>query len=97
MIRILALLMLFVAAAPAAAQAPFASERIGVAVRGSGPDVVLIPGLSSHPEVWDSTDRGAARLPLPSGPRRGLRRHGGRAPMPRGRCSSRSPARSPAT
>lgn len=45
--------------APAAsAQAPrpaFASERIGVTVRGQGPDVVLIPGLSSSPEVWNST------------------------------------------
>jgi len=40
------------AAAPAAS---FASERIGVEVRGSGPDVVLIPGLSSSPRVWDST------------------------------------------
>jgi pimeloyl-ACP methyl ester carboxylesterase len=39
-----------IAAAPA-----FASERIGVTVRGSGPDVVLIPGLSSSPQVWDST------------------------------------------
>ncbi|HEY7811333.1 MAG TPA: alpha/beta hydrolase [Allosphingosinicella sp.] len=46
------------AAAPkaAAVSAPaFASERIGVTVRGSGPDVVLIPGLSSSPEVWNST------------------------------------------
>jgi pimeloyl-ACP methyl ester carboxylesterase len=42
----------------ASAQAPrpaFASERIGVTVRGEGPDVVLIPGLSSSPEVWNST------------------------------------------
>jgi pimeloyl-ACP methyl ester carboxylesterase len=46
------------APAPASAPAPraaFASERIGVDVRGQGPDVVLIPGLSSSPEVWDST------------------------------------------
>lgn len=45
-------------AAPTAAEAPrpaFASERIGVTVRGSGPDVVLIPGLSSSPAVWEST------------------------------------------
>jgi pimeloyl-ACP methyl ester carboxylesterase len=42
--------------APVVAAAPaFASERIGVTVRGSGPDVVLIPGLSSSPAVWDST------------------------------------------
>lgn len=54
MIRALALLMLFLAAAPAAAQS-FTSDRIGVTVRGSGPDVVLIPGLSSSPDVWQST------------------------------------------
>jgi pimeloyl-ACP methyl ester carboxylesterase len=33
----------------------FASERITVEVVGSGPDVVLIPGLSSSPDVWRST------------------------------------------
>ncbi|HEX8644019.1 MAG TPA: alpha/beta hydrolase [Allosphingosinicella sp.] len=38
-----------------AATPSFASERIGVTVRGEGPDVVLIPGLSSSPTVWDST------------------------------------------
>jgi pimeloyl-ACP methyl ester carboxylesterase len=44
------------AASVAAVAAPaFASDRIGVTVRGLGPDVVLIPGLSSSPEVWDST------------------------------------------
>ena len=64
MLRILASMMLMLAAvfadaasAPAAAQAApaFASERIGVTVVGSGPDVVLIPGLTSSPEVWQST------------------------------------------
>jgi pimeloyl-ACP methyl ester carboxylesterase len=43
------------AAAAQAPRAPFASERIGVTVRGSGPDVVLVPGLTSSPEVWEST------------------------------------------
>lgn len=38
-----------------AARAPFASDRIGVTARGQGPDVVLIHGLSSSAEVWDST------------------------------------------
>jgi pimeloyl-ACP methyl ester carboxylesterase len=38
-----------------AARAPFASERIGVTVIGEGPDVVLIPGLSSSPAAWEST------------------------------------------
>ena len=33
----------------------FASERIAVSVEGRGPDVVLIPGLSSHPEIWNTT------------------------------------------
>ncbi|MES2150166.1 MAG: alpha/beta hydrolase [Pseudomonadota bacterium] len=32
--------------------APFASERIGVTVKGEGSDVVLVPGLNSSPRVW---------------------------------------------
>jgi len=61
MFRFLALLLLAPLAACATAQsAPpagpaFASDRISVEVRGTGPDVVLIPGLSSSPRVWDST------------------------------------------
>jgi pimeloyl-ACP methyl ester carboxylesterase len=57
MLRLLALMLLPFAAASASAQpAPaFTSERIGVEVHGTGPDVVLIPGLSSSPRVWDST------------------------------------------
>jgi pimeloyl-ACP methyl ester carboxylesterase len=43
------------ASAGSAVRAPFASERIGVTVRGRGPDVVLIPGLSSSPAAWEST------------------------------------------
>lgn len=47
------------AAAPApkaAASTPaFASDRLSVKVVGSGPDVVLIPGLTSSPDVWRST------------------------------------------
>ncbi|MBB5747158.1 alpha/beta fold hydrolase [Brevundimonas variabilis] len=36
--------------------AAFESERLHVRVDGEGPrDIVLIPGLSSSPEVWDST------------------------------------------
>lgn len=35
--------------------APFMSDRIAVSVEGEGPDVILIPGLSSHPEIWDTT------------------------------------------
>lgn len=38
-----------------AAQAAFASSRIQVTVQGRGPDVILVPGLSSSPEVWAST------------------------------------------
>lgn len=36
-------------------RADFASDRITVEVIGSGPDVILIPGLSSSPDVWRST------------------------------------------
>jgi pimeloyl-ACP methyl ester carboxylesterase len=62
MIRFLtaAFLLPFAAACAAATPPPaavpaFTSERIGVTVVGSGPDVVLVPGLSSSPEVWRST------------------------------------------
>ena len=37
------------------APAPFVSDRIAVSVEGSGPDVILIPGLTSHPSIWDGT------------------------------------------
>jgi pimeloyl-ACP methyl ester carboxylesterase len=56
--RLLVLLWLwaFVAWAPAhAGPSVFASERISVEVRGTGSDVVLIPGLGSSPRVWDGT------------------------------------------
>ena len=39
-------------AAPAWA-APFSSTRITVTVRGTGRDVILIPGLASSPGVWN--------------------------------------------
>jgi pimeloyl-ACP methyl ester carboxylesterase len=55
MFRLLALIFVAVMAVPATAQSTFASDRIGVTVVGSGPDVVLIPGLSSEPQVWQST------------------------------------------
>lgn len=59
MIRFLGLLLLpFAIACATVQQAPaatFVSDRIGVETRGQGPDVVLIPGLSSHPQVWEST------------------------------------------
>lgn len=54
MLRFFALLLLAVTAVPAMAQ-DFRSDRISVEVRGTGPDVVLIPGLSSSPRVWEST------------------------------------------
>lgn len=37
---------------PAQAAAPFTSDRLSVEVVGSGPDVILIPGLGSSREVW---------------------------------------------
>ena len=35
--------------------APFESSRITVTTEGSGPDVVLIPGLNSSPRAWATT------------------------------------------
>lgn len=37
---------------PAVAQAAFVSDRLSVEVIGSGPDVILVPGLASSHEVW---------------------------------------------
>lgn len=58
MLRLLALLLLVPLAASCATVPPapaFSSDRISVETAGSGPDVVLIPGLSSHPDVWRGT------------------------------------------
>jgi len=41
--------------ATSAFAAPFASSRISVTTQGSGPDVVLIPGLNSSPRAWTTT------------------------------------------
>lgn len=62
-LRLAALLLLPLPVACAATSAQpesvampaFHSDRIQVTVRGSGPDVILIPGLSSSPKVWEST------------------------------------------
>src|SRR3954465_12436079 len=52
---LLALLLILVApAAPAAAPA-FAPTRFIVEVTGSGPDVILIPGLTAARDVWRGT------------------------------------------
>ncbi len=49
----------------ARAQADFSSRRITVTTRGSGPDVILIPGLASTAEVWRGVaDRLAGRRRL---------------------------------
>ena len=63
MFRLLAALcLLIVAVAPDGAQAqdqsrasPFHSDRIIVETRGSGPDVIFIPGLGSTGAAWRST------------------------------------------
>jgi pimeloyl-ACP methyl ester carboxylesterase len=50
------LMALLVLPGPALSQTrPFTSDRILVTVRGSGPDVILIPGLASTGEVWQRT------------------------------------------
>lgn len=33
----------------------FRSDRIRVTVEGEGPDLILIPGLNSSPQIWDAT------------------------------------------
>lgn len=56
MIRLfLCLLLLWLPANMAEARAPFLSDRIVVEARGSGPDVILIPGLASTSAVWART------------------------------------------
>jgi pimeloyl-ACP methyl ester carboxylesterase len=42
-------------AAPVTAPKPFAPTRFSVEVVGSGPDVILIPGLTASREVWRGT------------------------------------------
>ena len=42
-------------ASPPAAAKPFAPTRFSVEVVGSGPDVILIPGLAAPKEVWRGT------------------------------------------
>ena len=44
----------------APAEPPFEPTRFSVVVRGSGPDVILIPGLTAGRSVWEST---AAAVP----------------------------------
>ena len=55
--RFLAATMAFAAALPLASAlaAPFESNRITVRTEGTGPDVILIPGLNSSPRTWAST------------------------------------------
>lgn len=51
-------LLLASCAAPIAQRAAlFRSDRLTVATRGQGPDVILVPGLGSSPEVWDAMVR----------------------------------------
>ena len=42
--------------APALAAPRFEPTRFSVVVRGSGPDVILIPGLTSGRDVWSATE-----------------------------------------
>src|ERR1700748_3633240 len=51
----LALLTTFLICRGPVALADSTSERITIKVRGTGPDVVLIPGLASSSAVWDAT------------------------------------------
>ena len=39
-------------AAPSSDAVAFTSDRISVATRGQGPDVILVPGVGAHADVW---------------------------------------------
>jgi pimeloyl-ACP methyl ester carboxylesterase len=41
-------------ATAASAPSTFVSDRISVVMRGSGPDIILVPGLAGHRDVWAS-------------------------------------------
>lgn len=43
------------ASAPTVSAGGFTSDRIVVTAQGQGPDVILIPGLTSSTEIWDTT------------------------------------------
>lgn len=50
--RLFTAVVLLLAACASQQQGSFVSDRISVVTRGSGPDVILIPGLASHRDVW---------------------------------------------
>lgn len=53
-LRFAAIAVLVLSACATTARREFVSDRISVVARGSGPDVILIPGLTGHrEEVWE--------------------------------------------
>jgi pimeloyl-[acyl-carrier protein] methyl ester esterase len=56
----LTLVLLLWCAQAQAEPVPFVSDRLSVEVSGSGPDVVLIPGLASSRDVWRPLANGLA-------------------------------------
>ena len=51
-LRFAAIAALILSACATTAGREFVSDRISVVARGSGPDVILIPGLAGHGEEW---------------------------------------------
>lgn len=51
-LRFAAIAALIFAACATTVGREFVSDRIGIVARGSGPDVILIPGLAGHREEW---------------------------------------------
>ena len=45
-------LMLSACSTPASEPVAFSSDRISVATRGQGPDIILVPGVGAHADVW---------------------------------------------
>jgi len=43
------------ASPPKEAATPFVSDRVTITTTGTGPDVILVPGLTSSPRIWQGT------------------------------------------
>ncbi len=43
------------ASTPEETATPFVSDRVTITATGSGPEVILVPGLTSNPRIWQGT------------------------------------------
>jgi pimeloyl-ACP methyl ester carboxylesterase len=54
LLSVIALTLCACEAAPPADSVPFTSDRISVMTRGDGPDIILVPGVGAHADVWSA-------------------------------------------